>query len=220
MHQARLGRVVVVHPLLVRLTHWINAFAIVCMVMSGWGIYNANTFFGFSFPRWATLGGWLGGSIAWHFAAMWILVVNGLVYAIYGLLSRHFRRDFLPVGPRLFWRDFRAALAFKLEHHAGTYNAVQRASYIGVLLLGVILVASGLSLWKPVQFQTLASLLGGYEAARRVHFLAMAGVVGFVVMHLALVALVPSTLPSMITGRARVAPEARVHIAPEVEAKP
>ncbi len=193
----------VVHPWPVRLTHWINAYAVGCMVMSGWAIYDANPFFGFSVPRWATLGGWLGGSIAWHFAAMWLLVVNGLVYIGYGLASRHFRRDFLPLWPRQIIRDVRAALALRLPHHPGRYNAVQRLAYVVALLLGVLLVLSGLSLWKPVQFQALASLFGGYEGARRVHFLAMAGLVLFIVVHLALVALVPRTLPSMITGRAR-----------------
>lgn len=195
-------RTVVVHPLLVRITHWINAFAIVCMVMSGWGIYNASPLFGFHFPAWATLGGWLGGSIAWHLAALWLLVVNGLAYGIYGFAARHFRRSFWPVTPRLVWADFRAALHLKLAHKVGEYNAVQRLFYIGVLVLLVLVVLSGFSLWKPVQLHFLASALGGYEVARRVHFGAMAGIVAFVVVHLALVALVPRTLPSMITGRA------------------
>ncbi len=197
-------RVLFIHPLTVRLTHWVNAVAMTCMIMSGWGIYNANAFFGFSFPHWATLGGWLGGSIAWHFAAMWLLVVNGLIYVAYGLASRHFARDFLPIGPSAVLRDTRAALTLRLHHSIDSYNAVQRLAYIVALLLSVVMVLSGLSLWKPVQFQGLASLMGGYEGARRVHFLAMAGLVLFVVVHLALVALVPSTLPGMITGRARI----------------
>ena len=197
-------RVLFIHPLIVRLTHWVNAIAMTCMIMSGWGIYNANAFFGFSFPRWATLGGWLGGSIAWHFAAMWLLVANGLIYVVYGLASRHFARDFLPIGPGEVLRDTRAALTLKLHHSIDSYNAVQRLAYIVALLLGVAMVLSGISLWKPVQFQGLASLMGGYEGARRVHFIAMAGLVLFIVVHLALVALVPSTLPGMITGRARV----------------
>jgi thiosulfate reductase cytochrome b subunit len=204
-------QVVVVHPWIVRLTHWINAYAMGCMIASGWGIYNANAFFGFSFPRALTLGGWLGGSIAWHFAAMWLLAINGLVYVVYGLASRHFAHAFLPLGPRAIWRDFKAAITLKLGHRLGTYNAVQRLSYVVALLLGVILILSGLSLWKPVQLQTLASLMGGYEGARRVHFLAMSGLAGFIVIHLALVVLVPSTLPSMITGRARISPEAEVN---------
>jgi len=194
----------VVHPLIVRVTHWLNAVAIVCMIMSGWQIYNASPLFGFVFPRWATLGGWLGGAIAWHLAAMWLLMVSGLVYLVYGVAGRHFMRSFLPIGPRAVWRDLREALSFRLVHRLGTYNAVQRLLYIVVLGLGVVAVLSGFGLWKPVQFQDMVGLAGGYEVVRRIHFVAMAGIVGFLVVHLALVAIVPSTLRAMITGRARV----------------
>ena len=204
-------RVVVIHPFTIRLTHWLNAFAITCMVMSGWKIYDASPFFPFTFPAWATLGGWLGGALAWHFAAMWLLIGNGLVYLVYGLASRHFSRHLLPIKPRAVWRDTVAALSFKLQHKLGTYNAVQRLLYAGVLLLIAAAAASGLALWKPVQVQVLTQLLGGYEATRRIHFLAMAGIVGFVAIHLALVILVPSTLWAMITGRGRV------HIEPGAE---
>lgn len=194
----------VIHPLIVRVTHWLNAVAIVVMIMSGWKIYNASPLFGFTFPGWATLGGWLGGAIAWHFAAMWLLVVNGLTYLVYGLAGRHFLRSFLPIGPSAVWRDLKEALTFRLVHKLGTYNAVQRLLYIVVLALVMGAVVSGLGLWKPVQFQGLVGLLGGYEVVRRLHFIAMAGIVGFTVVHLALVAIVPSTLWAMITGRARV----------------
>jgi thiosulfate reductase cytochrome b subunit len=192
----------VVHPLAVRITHWINAFAMLCMITSGWKIYNASPIFDFMFAKWLTLGGWLGGALAWHFAAMWLLALNGLVYFTYSIASGHFRRDFLPVTPRAVWRDFIAALTFKLEHRLGAYNAVQRLLYIGVLLLGVGVVLSGLAIWKPVQFQGLTALLGGYDTARIVHFCMMGGIVGFVAVHLALVFLVPSTFLPMITGRA------------------
>ena len=192
-----------IHPLLVRLTHWVNAFAMVCMIMSGWKIYDASPLFPFSFPAWATLGGWLGGAIAWHLAAMWLLVANGLVYVAYGLIGGHFRRSFLPLSPTVVWADLRAALTFRLPHRLGHYNAVQRLLYVAVLLLGLLAVSSGLALWKPVQLHPLSLLFGGYEVTRRVHFVAMAGIVGFVVVHLLLVLLVPRTLPPMITGRAR-----------------
>jgi thiosulfate reductase cytochrome b subunit len=194
---------VVIHPLIVRLTHWVNAAAMTMMAMSGWQIYNASPLFGFRFPAWATLGGWLGGAIAWHLAALWLLVGNGALYVGYGLIAGHFRRHFLPITPRLVWRDMRAALTLRLAHRLGSYNAVQRLFYVAALLLSLLAVASGLALWKPVQLAVLADLLGGYEVARRLHFLAMAGLVGFVLVHLALVVLVPSTLPAMITGRAR-----------------
>jgi thiosulfate reductase cytochrome b subunit len=192
----------VIHPLMVRITHWVNAFAMLCMITSGWKIYNASPIFHFMFARWLTLGGWLGGALAWHFAAMWLLVINGLAYVIHGMASGHFRRDFLPLSPRAIWRDFSAALTLRLEHRLGVYNAVQRLLYAVVLLFGVGVVLSGLAIWKPVQFQVLTALLGGYDTARIIHFSMMAGIVAFVAVHLALVFLVPSTFMPMITGRA------------------
>jgi thiosulfate reductase cytochrome b subunit len=172
--------------------------------MSGWMIYNASPLFGFRFPVWATVGGWLGGAIAWHLAFMWLLVGNGIIYLLYGLISRHFREDLLPIRPIDILRDTRDAALLRLQHRVGEYNAVQRLAYVVVLSLGVLAVASGLALWKPVQFDFLDTLFGGYDFARRVHFVAMAGIVGFIVVHLTLVLLVPHTLPSMFTGRARL----------------
>ncbi len=198
------SRKVLVHPLAVRVAHWVNAVAIVCMCMSGWAIYNASPFFPFTFPAWATLGGWLGGAIAWHFAAMWLLVANGLFYLAWGLARGHFRREMLPVRPRELLHDAGQALRFRLPHRPGHYNAVQRLSYLAVIALGILAVASGLSIWKPVQFDFLVNVFGGYDFARRVHFVAMAGIVAFVVLHLLLVAIVPKTLLPMFTGRARV----------------
>ncbi len=200
----RPARARIIHPLFVRITHWINAVAMICMIASGLKIYNASPLFNFSIPSWLTLGGWLGGAIAWHLAALWLLVGNGLAYLSYGFFSGHFRRDFLPLSPRDIWRDAIAALTLRLPHKLGAYNAVQRLLYVSVLLMGAGAVVSGLAIWKPVQFQELAGLMGGYEGARLVHFCMMAGIVGFVVVHLALVILVPKTLPPMITGRALI----------------
>ncbi|PLR33032.1 thioredoxin reductase [Chimaeribacter californicus] len=189
-----------VHPWLVRLCHWLNVFAMVCMVMSGWGIYNASPLFGFTFPPAATLGGWLGGAIAWHLAVMWLLAANALVYLLWGAARGHFRRRFFPLSPRAVWQDTRQALTFRLPHRLGQYNAVQKAMYLGVLLLGALLVLSGLAIWKPVQFSGLVALLGGFGWTRYVHFYAMSGIVLFVVVHVLMVLLVPKTLPAMITG--------------------
>jgi thiosulfate reductase cytochrome b subunit len=194
-------RRMVIHPLVVRLTHWVNAAAIPVMVTSGWGIYNASPLFGFRFPPALTLGGWLGGAIAWHLAMLWVLVANAAIYVMYGLLSGRFVRRFLPLTAGLVWRDLVQAVSLRLSHPSGTYNAVQRLAYVLVLMLGAVAVLSGLALWKPVQLQALAGLLGGYEAARRIHFIAMVGIVGFVLLHLALVVLVPRTLWGMLTGR-------------------
>lgn len=190
-----------IHPLPVRLAHGVNAFAMVCMLMSGWAIYNASPIFAFSFPAWATIGGWLGGSIAWHFAAMWLLAANGLVYIAYGFASGHFRRALLPIRADELTRDMRQALGFRLPHRPGVYNAVQRLLYIVVLLLGVLVVASGLSIWKPVQLSWLTDFFGGYDVAREVHFVAMAGIAGFIVIHLLMVLIVPRTILPMLSGR-------------------
>jgi thiosulfate reductase cytochrome b subunit len=200
--------VVPVHPFIVRVTHWVNVFGMVCMIMSGWMIYDASPLFGFSFPAWATLGGWLGGAIAWHLAAMWLMVGNGAVYVFYGLVSGHFRHSLLPLWPREVLRDARDAARFRLRHREGEYNAVQRLAYVCVLTLGMLAVASGLALWKPVQLQGLTALFGGYDVTRRVHFIVMMGIVGFILVHLTLVMLVPRTLLGMISGRARL-PAAR-----------
>lgn len=195
-------RWVTVHPVMVRVTHWINALAIFLMVASGWRIYNAAPIWDFKFPRELTVGGWLGGAIQWHFAAMWLLVVNGLVYLAFGLASGHLRRRLLPVSPKAVLADVLGALRGRLSHEdLSTYNAAQRAAYLSLIVAAVVLVASGLAIWKPVQMQELAALMGGYEGARVVHFAAMAFMVAVVAVHVAMVALVPRTLPSMITGR-------------------
>lgn len=157
-----------------------------------------------SFPKGITLGGWLAGALQWHFAAMWLLVVNGLVYVGYGILSGHFRRKLLPLSPAAVMRDLRDALRGRLAHpDLSVYNAAQRAAYLCAIVLGAILVLSGLVVWKPVQFHTLGILLGEYEGARVVHFFAMSALVLFVAVHVLMVALVPRTLPTMFTGRAR-----------------
>ncbi len=191
-----------IHPMWVRATHWLNAVAVVVLVASGWRIYDAAPFFGFTIPAQFTLGGWLAGAIQWHFAAMWLLAANGLAYVLLNLATGRATRRFLPLSPRAFVADLASALRGRLSHaDPGRYNAVQRAAYLFVVLDTVLLVLSGLVLWKSVQFPLLRELLGGYEAARRVHFVAMAALVGFAAAHLAMVALVPRTLRAMVLGR-------------------
>jgi len=191
-----------IHPAWVRVTHWINAVAILMMIGSGWQIYNASPLFDFTFSRSITLGGWLGGAIQWHFAAMWVLVINGLVYLTLGFVTGRFRRKLLPITPSSVLADIKAALTFKLAHDdLSHYNAVQKLLYSGVILAGIIVVLSGLAIWKPVQFQELTTLFGGYNFARYVHFFAMAAIVGFLVVHVALALLVPKSLRAMVTGR-------------------
>jgi len=193
-----------IHPLIVRITHWVNAFAILIMVTSGWRIYNASPLFPFRIPNEITLGGWLAGALQWHFAAMWLLVLNGIVYVGYGIASGHFRRKLFPLTPRAVLRDVLEALRGRLAHEDLTvYNAAQRAAYLAIILCAVVLVLSGLSIWKPVQFQEIAWLMGGYEGARIVHFCAMSLLVLIVLVHVIMVILVPRTLPTMFSGRAR-----------------
>jgi len=191
-----------IHPAWVRVTHWINAVAMLVMIGSGWQIYNASPLFSFTFPPAITLGGWLAGALLWHFAAMWVLAINGLVYVTLGFVSGRFRRKLWPVSPRAVVADIKAALAFKLSHDdLSRYNAVQKLLYAGVILAGVLVVLSGLSIWKPVQLQELTALFGGYDAARYVHFVCMAAIVGFLVVHVALALLVPKSLRAMVAGK-------------------
>jgi thiosulfate reductase cytochrome b subunit len=192
----------VIQPAWVRAMHWTNAVAMVLMIMSGWQIYNASPLFGFTFPHSITLGGWLGGALLWHFAAMWLLMVNGLVYLITGFATGRFRRKLFPITPTGVFSDVKAALTFKLAHDdLSKYNYVQKLLYAGIIVVGVVIVLSGLSIWKPVQLQWLTALFGGYDTARYVHFICMASIVAFLVIHVVLALLVPKSLRAMIIGR-------------------
>ncbi len=191
-----------IHPLWLRLSHWLNALAFVLLLTSGWKIYDASPFLGFRIPRGITLGGWLGGALLWHFAAMWLLAGNGLAYLLANLLSGRLHRRFLPVQASGLLADLSAALRGRLGHSApGEYNQVQRLAYLLAMLDLLLLVLSGLVLWKSVQFPLLRALLGGYETARRVHFAAMACGFLFLLLHLFMTLLFPRTLLAMVRGR-------------------
>ncbi len=193
-----------IHPAWLRITHWLNALAVLVLVASGWRIYNASPFFPFSIPPGITLGGWLGGALQWHFAAMWLLAANGLLYLSLNLASGRLLRKFFPLSLSAIVRDAGAALHGHLSHaDPRQYNSVQRFAYLFVMLDTVLLVLSGLVLWKSVQFGLLRELLGGYEFARRIHFFAMAALVAFIAVHLLMVALVPRTLLTMLGGGTR-----------------
>ncbi|MCP2233122.1 cytochrome b/b6 domain-containing protein [Erwinia aphidicola] len=192
----------IIHPLWLRLTHWLNLLAVLMMVTSGWRIYNASPLFDFNFPAEITLGGWLGGALQWHFAAMWLFGFNGLFYLVMNVASGRIKRKFWPLNLHGLLADLGAALRGKLQHSDPRhYNMVQRLAYLFVMFDGVILVLSGLVLWKSVQFPLLRELLGGYDTARYVHFLAMASLLGFVLLHVVMVAVVPKTLLAMLRGR-------------------
>ena len=190
------------HPLPIRIMHWIGAISILCMMLSGWAIYNASPSLPLMFPRSMILGGWLAGGIAWHITVMWVLFADGVAYLLYGFLSGHFRRDLRPLGLRAAIVDLVAALTGRLGHRLGHYNAVQRLLYVGVILLICCSVATGLSIWKPVQLGWLTDLFGGYPFARGIHLAAMIGIALFVVVHLTLVVIFPRTLIAMLAGKA------------------
>lgn len=202
MTDAAAARREAIFPLWLRLSHWLNAVGVIVMVMSGWRIFNASPFYGITFPGSFTLGGWLGGALKWHFAAMWIIFLNGLFYLVANLVSRRLFTRFFPLSPKAVLRDALAAFTGELSHDdLRAYNAVQRAAYLFVMLDLFVLVLSGLVLWKSVQFPLLRDLMGGYDVARRIHFFAMAGLVAFFVVHVVMTALVPRTLVAMVRGR-------------------
>ena len=191
-----------IQPAWVRTMHWINAVAMILMIMSGWQIYNASPLFDFHFDKSITLGGWLGGALLWHFAAMWLLMINGLAYLIMGLATGRFRRKLLPITPSGVISDAKAALTFKLSHDdLSKYNHVQKLLYAGIIAVGVVIVLSGLSIWKPVQLYYLVMLFGDYPTARYVHFICMALICLFLIVHVVLALLVPKSLRAMIIGR-------------------
>jgi thiosulfate reductase cytochrome b subunit len=193
-----------IHPLWMRISHWLNTFAVLILIASGWRIYDASPLFDFTFPAAVTLGGWLGGALRWHFAAMWLLMANGIFYLGMNVATGRLVRRFLPLSPHAIVRDLVAALRGKLSHaDPRHYNGVQRLAYLFVMVDLAVIVLSGLVLWKSVQFPTLRDLLGGYEFARRIHFFGMASLVAFIAVHLVMVALVPRTLLTMLNARGK-----------------
>ncbi len=198
------------HPLAVRIMHWINAVAMIVMITSGWGIYDDDVIVsGLHFSGHLRLGGWAAESFQWHFAAMWLLVANGALYLAYGFATGRFRQRLLPIRLTEVSRTIRDTLHFHVEHGDITvYNAVQKILYIVVIAAGVSQVATGLAIWKPIQFSLLVALVGGFQAARVLHFAGMVIIVGFLAVHVALSLLVPRTLWAMIAGGPRIA-EAR-----------
>jgi thiosulfate reductase cytochrome b subunit len=190
-----------IHPIAVRVMHWLNALAVIVLIGSGWQIYNASPIFPFRFP--VGLGGWLGGALLWHFAAMWLPIVNGLLYLAYGFATGRFRRKLWPIHLREHIADVLAALRGKLAHHdPSVYNSVQRLLYAGVIVPPILETLSGLAIWKPVQFAFLGNLMGGFQGARLVHFPAMVGIAAFVAIHVAMALTVPKSLKAMVVGRA------------------
>jgi thiosulfate reductase cytochrome b subunit len=202
IHPASAAIDATIHPAWMRITHWVNVVAVAVMATSGWRIYNAAPIVDFRFPGGITLGGWLGGALQWHFAGMWFLVFNGVMYLALNACSGRFVRKFFPLTLTAVWNDLLDALRGRLSHaDPRRYNGLQRLAYLFAVADLALLVLSGLSLWKSVQLPLLREMMGGYEGARRVHFLAMAALAAFAAGHLVMVALVPRTLMTMIRGR-------------------
>ena len=196
------------HPIPIRIMHWANAVAMIVMIMSGWGIYDDYVIIsGLHFAHWLRLGSWAAESLLWHFAGMWLLAINGLAYLIYGIATGRLRQKLLPIRLGDLRNTVRDTLHFHIDHSDLTvYNAVQKLLYIIVILAGVSQVVTGVAIWKPVQFSGLVALLGGFQTARILHFTGMSVIVGFLIVHVALSLLVPSTLWAMVTGGPRVTP--------------
>jgi thiosulfate reductase cytochrome b subunit len=190
------------HPLPLRIMHWINAVAIFIMIGSGWRIYNDDVIFGIlHFPDSVVIGKWAQYGLQWHFFGMWIFVLNGIAYLSYGIATGRFRRKLLPISVTGFIATVGDALRFRLSHDDLThYNAVQKILYLGVMLIGILIVISGLTLWKPVQFSELANLFGSFQNIRLVHFFCMTAIVAFILVHVTMALLVPRSLVAMLTG--------------------
>lgn len=192
----------IIHPIWLRANHWINLLAIVILVLSGWRIYNASPIFAFRVPNQITLGGWLGGALLWHFAAMWLLFFNGVMYLFLNIVTGRFKARFFPLRLRDLVNDFISASRGTLAHDTPSeYNAVQKLAYLFVIADVILIVLSGLVVWKSVQFPLLRELMGDYDNARIVHFFAMAALLVFAAIHVVMVVLVPRTLLTMIRGR-------------------
>ena len=204
------------HGALVRVCHWLNAVLLFGMIASGLQIYGAFTHFGLrgrpyypnpldgkALPHAITLGGWLAGGLNWHFALAWPFVLTGLTYLVYLAVTGEWRPLlFRPSDVPKAWQMQLFYLRLRKEHPAqGKHNALQKAAYNFIVLLGALSVLTGFSIYKTTQLHWLTALFGGYELARYWHFWAVWIFVGFTLVHVALVFLAdPASLRSMITG--------------------
>lgn len=217
------------HPLLVRVTHWINALCLLVLLTSGLQILNAHpalywgqvsTFahpwlalstHGHAFPSWITLPSWqdLAGGRRWHFFFAWIFVLNGLTYLIYALVSGRVRELLLPSRTQLshigssFMDHLR--LRFPAEELARGYNVLQQLSYLAVVfLLLPLMLLTGLTMSPGMDagLHFLVVLFGGRQSARTLHFLTASLLTLFFFIHVAAVLAAGPLreIRSMLTG--------------------
>jgi thiosulfate reductase cytochrome b subunit len=209
----------VAQPVVIRLTHWLNVPLTVIMGGSGLQILLSYPFMGprgapyrwyplqgFRPPEWLSIGSWLAGARAVHFAFAWLFVANGLAYVVYQLSTGQWH-DRVFVVRRDLPNAWRTALYYvRLRTSApaqGMYNGLQRLAYTSAVVLGLVLTLSGLAIWKPTQLAWLAACFGGYDVARLVHFLALLALALFTMAHIVLVSLHPKTIVDMVTGGTR-----------------
>lgn len=205
------------HHWFVRLTHWVNAVALVIMIGSGLQIFNAYPMFarrgstfccypfaGKAIPHWATFGGWLAGARNWHFAMMWLFILNGIAYTIFIYLHGEWR-DIVPRrgDVRDSWEMVKFYLFVRRTHpHQGKHNALQKYTYFTIPILAALAVITGLAVWKPVSLAPLTNLMGGYVYARYWHFLVMLALVLLSVIHIFMVfAVDPYSIRAIVTGK-------------------
>ena len=193
------------HPFIIRFTHWVNFIALGVMVLSGLRIYNASPIWSFKIPAMFTFGGWLAGARQWHFFAMWLFFVNGIVWIVYNITTKHGRRttlfspskDFSGILPMI-----KYYLRIQKAHPAvRKYNALQKLAYTGISVIAVGVIVSGIGIYWPVQFGWVTKIFSNYDTARIWHFLFMAALVLFFVGHIMMVLIAGwSNFVSMITG--------------------
>jgi thiosulfate reductase cytochrome b subunit len=193
------------HPFIIRCTHWMNFIALGIMVLSGLRIYNASPLWeSVKFPAWMTLGGWLAGARQWHFFGMWLFALNGVIWVVYNLASRHGRRTtlFRPGDLRGVFPMILYYLRIRKEHPpVQKYNALQKGAYTTVPLLALGGLLTGVAIYWPVQFGPVTSIFGGYDTARLWHFIFMAALVLFFAGHLLMVFIAGwSNFVSIVTG--------------------
>jgi thiosulfate reductase cytochrome b subunit len=200
------------HPIPVRIMHWINAAVMMIMITSGWGIYDDDVIVhGLHFSGFWRLGEWAAWSLNWHFAGMWFFCINGLFYLLYGLLTGRFRERLWPIRPRDVVQTVVETLHFKIAHEDLTvYNAVQKLLYTIVILACINQALTGLAIWQPVQFSGLVALFGGFQSTRVFHFAGMVVIVGFLIVHVFLALLVPKTIWAMLAGGPRLKPRTQI----------